>query len=385
VPNVAHVSFFIDALGREPEQLLEAWPSLVDVAEAATGAGQRVTVIQACRTSAQLTRNAVDYRFVSPGAGRSSISHSSTFRSLIDTLGVDVFHVHGLGFPAEVTELARLAPRVPILLQDHADRLPRFWRRPSWRRGLHAASGIAFCAREQAHPFAQAGLLGPKTEIFELPESTARFTPGDRLEARRSTGLSGNPCLLWVGHLDQNKDPLTVLQGIGLAARQLPDLRLWCCFGKAPQFAAVRARIERDAGLRDKVHLLGSVPHRQVELLMRAADLFVLGSHREGSGYALTEALACGLPPVVTDIPSFRAMTGRGTVGWLWPSGDARGMCDALLAAASRPYADHRAQVRTHFEQELSFEAVGRKLGAAYARLIARDAAPVAAANEDAA
>ena len=41
----------------------------------------------------------------------------------------------------------------------------------------------------------------------------------------------------------------------------------------------------------------------RVEELMRAADIFTLGSHREGSGYALTEALACGLPPVVTDIP----------------------------------------------------------------------------------
>src|SRR4030095_15835086 len=102
-----------------------------------------------------------------------------------------------------------------------------------------------------------------------------------------------------------------------------------------------------------------------------AADFFTLGSHREGSGYALTEALACGLPPVVTDIPSFRAMTGRGAVGWLWPSGNAHGLCDALLAAASQPRALLREQARQHFERELSFKAVGRKLNAAYAKLIA--------------
>ncbi len=214
MPNVAHVSFFIDPLGREPEQLLEAWPSLVDVAEAAASAGQRVTVIQACKSSAHLTRNGVDYRFVSPGRRQVlhlAQQHVSAASSTLS--GSTSFTCTDLGFPPRSSNLPGLSPRVPILLQDHADRLPRLWRRPSWRRGLHAASGIAFCAREQAHPFAQAGLLSPKTEIFELPESTAHFTPGDRLEARRLTGLSGNPCLLWVGHLDQNKDPLTVLRG----------------------------------------------------------------------------------------------------------------------------------------------------------------------------
>ena len=307
------------------------------------------------------------------------------FATLVETLQADVFHVHGLGFPADVAALAELAPGVPILVQDHADRPPRFWQRHTWRRGLRAASAVAFCAREQGRPFTQAGLIPRSCEIFEIPESPARFSPGDQGLARQQTGLYGDPCLLWVGHLNQNKDPLTVLHGISLAARQLPDLRLWCCYGEAPLLADVRERVDQDPWLRDKVHLLGRVPHEHVEQLMRAADLFMLGSHREGSGYALIEALACGLPPVVTDIPSFRAMTGRGAVGWLWPSGDAHGLCDALLAAASRPRACLRDQVRHHFERELSFEAVGRKLNSAYARLIARHAVPAASTDENAA
>jgi len=115
--------------------------------------------------------------------------------------------------------------------------------------------------------------------------------------------------------------------------------------------------------------LLGEVPHSQVELLMSAADLYVSASHREGSGYALIEALACGLPPVVSDIPSFRALTAGGSIGDLWPCGNASELADRLINAAARPRQATRAQVREHFTRELSFDAVGRKLAAAYAQL----------------
>jgi glycosyltransferase involved in cell wall biosynthesis len=385
VPHVAQISFFLDPQGRTPAQMLADWPSLVDVAEAASQGGSRVSVIQASAASARLERNGVDYRFVSPDDGTSTIACSQTFRDLVEQLEPDVLHVHGLGFAADVARLADLAPGVPILVQDHAARLPRFWRWNAWRRGLRAASGAAFCAREQAEPFVQAGVLPRDCEIFELPEAPARFSPRAQAEARQQTGLDGDPCMLWVGHLDHNKDPLTVLRGVSLAARRLPGLRLWCCYGTAPLLADVEERIVQDPWLHGRVHLLGPVPHAHVEHLMNGADLFTLGSHREGSGYALAEALACGLPPVVTDIPSFRAMTGRGAVGWSWPCGDAERLCEAILAAASRPRAHHQARVRDHYERELSFDAVGRKLNAAYARLIARRALPATSTDENAA
>src|SRR5438876_111648 len=55
--------------------------------------------------------------------------------------------------------------------------------------------------------------------------------------------------------------------------------------------------------------MLGHVLHFRLAAFYSAADLFVLGSHDEGSGYAVLEACACGASPVVTDIPSFRRMT----------------------------------------------------------------------------
>lgn len=184
--------------------------------------------------------------------------------------------------------------------------------------------------------------------------------------------MSGDPVALWVGHLDANKDPLAVLDGISRAVPELPALQLYCCYGGAPLLRAVQRRIIDDPLLIGRVHLLGRVPHRQIEQLMRAADLLVSGSHREGSGYSLIEALACGLPPVVTDIPSFHALTGGAYIGALWSPGDADALCEKLIAVAAQPRLHMRAATREFFERELSFEAVGRKLAAAYQDLVER-------------
>jgi glycosyltransferase involved in cell wall biosynthesis len=369
--HVAQISFFNDPQGRGPSQLLEAWATLVDVAEAASRSGVRVSVVQASAHSEQLQRDGVGYYFL-PFGEHSGVADQVAVRELLCDLAPDVVHVHGLNFPRDVLSLAAHVPDIPIILQDHASRPPRLWRRALWRRALSVAGGIAFCAREQAQPFASAGLVHAHTRVYEVPESTSRFTPGDREEARHLTNIRGEPAILWVGHLDANKDPLAVLDGVSAAVPALPRLQLFCCFGVAPLLRAVQERIASDSCLRERVTLLGRVPHERVEQLMRAADIFVLGSHREGSGYSLIEALACGLPPVVTDIPSFRSLTAAGAVGALWPCGDSRALCEALQSVAARADRGMRAAVRAHFDRELSFAALGAKLSAMYEDVVER-------------
>ncbi len=377
--RVAQISFFLDPLGRDPTRILEDWWPLVDAAEMVARAGASVAVIQACCESQIATRNGVSFYFVRPADGSASIAQSPVFAAVLRELQADVLHVHGLHFSADLLTLAKLVPGTPILVQDHAGRVPRPWRRRALRRGLSVIDGVSFCALEQALPFRKAGLFRPSTALFEIPECSSRFAPGDQQAARLETGLHGDPAVLWVGHLDPNKDPLTVLAGIAAAVERLPDLQLWCCFGTAPLLSEVRARVNGDVRLHGRVHLVGKVPHVNIEQLMRAADLFVLGSRMEGSGCALIEALACGLPPIVTDIPSFRALTGNGKVGGLWPVGAADGMCETLLWVAAHPKQPTRSAVRAHFDNEVSFSAVGRKLAGAYLRLLNRDSAPARA------
>lgn len=365
--HVAQLNFLPAPAGLAPAEVLQRWHSLADIAEVAASAGTRVSVVQAAAREERVTRHGIDYHFVDIRGLETAANRGRRFAGLLGELGVDVLHGHSLGFAEDAFAIAQCLPRLPILLQDHADRAPRWWRRAQWRRWYAAAAGIAFTAREQAQPFAGAGLFGSRTRVFAIPESSSRFTPGDRAQARAETGLQGEPAVLWVGHLDRNKDPLAMLDGVARAVTRLPGLQLWCAFGRAPLLDAVRRRIARDPRLTGRVHLLGRVAHAQVERLMRAADVFVSASHAEGSGYALLEALACGLAPVVTDIPSFRALTDGGRVGSLWPRGDAAMLAGALVEVASARIAP--ARVRAHFDATLSFAAVGRQWADAYAQV----------------
>ena len=377
--RVVHAGAEPDALGRSPDALLEAWFTLRDVANAVDRAGAQVTVVQAAAYDAAVQRDGVCYQFVRARARsgwRARVDRWATplARAWVDRirdLRPDVVHFNGLGFPLHLAAVARALPSTPILVQDHADGLPGRWTRSLRARGLAHAAGAAFTAVEQADPFFAAGLLRPGTPVFAIPETSSSFTPGDASEARRQTGLYGDPCLLWLGNLDENKDPLAILAAVARAANRLPDVQLWCAFREQTLLEQVRARIAEDARLAERVHLIGAQPRERVETLLRAADLLVQGSHREGSGYAVIEALACGLTPIITSIPSFRALTSDGVVGGLFEPSDDRALTELLVKFAACDRAALRAHARRHFEAHLSFEMVGRSLVEAYRALFA--------------
>ncbi len=372
--RVVQVSFYRDRLGRDPAAILRAWPTLTDVAEAAVKAGVAVEVVQAADRNATLERNGVVFHFVRdrcvplPGRRQCRVLPRRLLRR-VRSLAPDVVHVHGFAAPIATWRLLRAMPAIPVLVQDHGGLAPRGWRRTIASHSYRRLSAVCFTDRAQAHPLQEAGIVRADVPVFDVPESSSHFTPGDGREARARIGVHGAPCIAFVGRLNDNKDPLMVLDAFARAAHSLPDPHLWCCYGEAPLLHAVRDRIAGDPVLDGRVHLLGRLPHRDVELLLRASDFLMLGSHREGSGYAVLEGLACGVTPIVTDIPSFRRLTDGGRVGALTPPDDAPAMARALSTLWGIPVAIRRQTALDHFARELSFPAVGRQLRAMYETL----------------
>jgi len=380
-PRVTWVGMYLDPLGRSPDELLAGpWRNFGRTAAAAQRAGAEVSLVQAGWSDAERNIEGVRCSFVrEAGPPFIRLPGGKTIRRrprrLLERVAAhhpELLHFEGLLFPLELRALARALPGVPILAQDHATRCPRGWRRWWYRWGFTSLAAVAFTARAQAAPFVQAGVLSPTLPVFEVIEGSTLFTPGDQQAARAAAGLDGDPCLLWVGRLDPNKDPLTLLDAVARTASDLPSLRLHMCFQDATLLEAVRARIASEAALSGRVRLVGAVPYAEIERYFRAADFLVQASHVEGSGYALIEALACGTTPLVTDIPSFRRLTGEGEFGGLAPVGDPQAFAATIRAWSGRDRATLRRRAREHFERSLSFDAIGAQLRAAYDRVARR-------------
>ena len=143
---------------------------------------------------------------------------------------------------------------------------------------------------------------------------------------------------------------------------------------------AVRLAI-RDLGLEDVVTLVGHVPPERVRDFLCQSDVFVLSSLSEGSSVATMEAMATGLPVVVTDVGGMAEIVRDGHDGFVVPSRDPAALAAAvtrLLASDVRRDVGKRASVRARS----GFDAAAQldRLVGLYAELVGR---PGAAAGPD--
>ena len=119
------------------------------------------------------------------------------------------------------------------------------------------------------------------------------------------------------------------------------------------------------------MRLVGAVPHERMPTFYSAADLFVVGSHHEGSGYSVMEACACGAVPVVTehsDVPAaHRQRIDRRAVDARTTPTAARVRSPTSAGAISIA---ERARLADHFARELSWDAVGRRAMEIYEQVL---------------
>lgn len=154
----------------------------------------------------------------------------------------------------------------------------------------------------------------------------ARFEPPvDRAAVRASLGIAGDAkVVITVGEHSARKNHAVWLR----AAAKLPDVEtLLCGWGeKLPELQA----LARELGIAERTHFLGF--RKDVPALLKASDVFVFPSLQEGLPVAQMEAMAAGLPCVVSNVRGNADLIGQMDGGMLRPPMDADGFAKDVAA-----------------------------------------------------
>jgi glycosyltransferase involved in cell wall biosynthesis len=338
-----------------------------------------------------------------PGRGDSRLRRrlwSPTFalRTFLHLLAgaapIDLIHVHGANDALYAAWAFGRLRRVPVLFEMTlmgVDDPPSIRDSRKWFAGLRYAAyrrftGYVAMSPALAEAYREAGL--PEHRLRTIPQGVdvARYRPAhDRAALRDELGAADDePVLIFVGSLVGRKGIDLLLAAWAQIHRARPSARLWLvgrdrfeddldaerflrgCLAKLSPSALGRIR---RLGVRDDVHRF-----------LQAADLFLFPSRREGFGTAIIEAMGCGVPCIVGELPGITDFIFAGVApdaacpdGVVVPQENPTALADAALTLLSAP--DRAVAIgasgRKRVLQQFDIERVTERYLSWYAELLA--------------
>lgn len=353
------INYYHHAEFNLPEQVITKHrPSNLYLSEFAQHA--QVTLLKHLDHEGTLQQGELEYSFFK---SKNSFFHVpvKTHR-FIKQCSPDIVLVQGFIFPWQVMALRRILGKKPkILLQHHGEVPFRKKRIFQWLMSSKV-NGWLFSSRENAKEWIRAGIINERQPCFAIPPASTRFAKKDKVDSRRKLGMDEEPGFLWVGRLNENKDPFTLLVAFDKFIEMGGQGKLYLIYGEAEMEKAVRQILSSRERLAERVVLVGKVLYEQMETWYNASDYLLSTSRREGGSYAIMEAMACGCVPIVSEIPASMELTGQGKAGLHFPAGDSQKLAEVLKSLSKEKHVGLSQNAMEYFEKEMSPSAISSKM-----------------------
>lgn len=305
--------------------------------------------------------NNIAYHFVN--FSKKKLHFNFQLNRYVKSLNPDVVIFHGLHQPVQLIQLGlMLGKHTRIIVQNHAEKpFPAGIKKNLQKMADKYADAYLFASHDMGIEWVTAGNLKSPGKIHEVMEVSSVFFPVNRSEAMAKTSAKGEPVFLWVGRLNDNKDPLNVVRAFLKFAQSSPGAKLYMIFHTEELLSEIKNLLNSSPN-KEAIELIGKVPHADLLYWYNSADFILSGSHYEGSGTAICEAMSCGCVPLVTDILSFRMITNNGECGVLYEPGNEAALLEVLKQTRQMNVAEKRRLSIEYYKQNLSFEVIAERI-----------------------
>jgi teichuronic acid biosynthesis glycosyltransferase TuaC len=198
---------------------------------------------------------------------------------------------------------------IPVVITARGTDINLFSRmpliRPMIRRALKRADCVIAVSGALKQRMVELGIEAEKVAVIRNGVDRSIFYPRDQAESRRRLGVaSESRIIISVGALVPLKGMDRLIDAMKLLSNE--SIKLYV-IGEGPERGALEAQVTKH-NLAHRVFLVGSRPQEELAEWYSAADLFCLGSDREGCPNVVIEAMACGTPVVAADAGGVREL-----------------------------------------------------------------------------
>lgn len=153
----------------------------------------------------------------------------------------------------------------------------------------------------------------PRIEYIPPGVDIDMFSPLE--EGKQESGRDLNlpsPYIFVVSRISRAKGHDLLLEAFSRVLRQLPDLHLVIAGGTVDpdeeeiEVVATIKSVIKEKRMEKNVHLIGGIPHDELPPYFRQARLFILPARYEPFGMTALEAMACGVPSLITEYSGIR-------------------------------------------------------------------------------
>ena len=209
------------------------------------------------------------------------------------------------------------------------------------------------------------------------------FLPGDQAAARKVLGIGEDgPLVVFAGRIQPLKGLDVAVRAFAQVAVGHPGAHMLVVGGasgkKGPSEMAATLDLVAELGLANRVSFHSPLPHDQVPVAYRAADVLVVPSRSESFGLVAAEAQACGIPVVASRVGGLEHIVADGETGFLvdgWNPGDYAAAIGRILGDPD--LAEAMAAAALTRSTRFSWSATADRLLELYAGLAAEQAPSV--------
>ena len=262
-----------------------------------------------------------------------SFSVLKQVKRLLKEIEPDILHAHYLTTYGTIGALTGFHPFIltawgsDVLISPKKSKIFRW----AVKFALGKADLITCDADHIKEPLINVGAKPGKIRIVYFGIDTKKFKPREGSEnINEELGISDSPTVISLRNLAPVYDIKSLIASVPMVSKEIPGVQ-FVIAGKGPQETKLK-ELTRSLNVSDNVKFIGSIPNDELPKYLSSMDVYVSTSLSDaGLAASTAEAMACGLPVVITDFGDNRKWIEDGESGFIVPLKDPKALAEKII------------------------------------------------------